>query len=89
MRLKFGQQSRLPLGLKRWFTKFATDYISNRHILRQQIDVLTKYPNCFHPVEKSSHVLLCNNSKTKSNFNLNMKKLETTLLETKTLSSSL
>ena len=38
-------------------------------------------------MEKSSRVLLCNNSKTKSNFDSNIKQLKTTLSETKTLPS--
>ena len=77
--------NQLPLGLKRWFAKFATGCIGNKHKFNQRSDVSAKCPNCSHPVEKSSHVLLCNDSKTKSNFNSNMKQLKTTLSETKTL----
>ena len=79
--------NRLPLGLKRWFNKFATGCIGNRYKLHQWGDGSAKCPNCPHPVEKSSYVFLCNNSKTISNFNSNMKQLETILSETKTLPS--
>ena len=77
--------NRLPVGLKRWFAKFTTGSIGNRHKLNQRGEGNAQCPNCSHPIEKSSHVLLCRNPKTKSNFKSNLKKIDKTLSENQTL----
>ena len=78
--------NRLPIGLKRWLAKFNTGFIGNRHKLHQRGEIgNAKCPNCPHPIEKSSHVLLCKNLKTKSRFNSNLTKIRTTLSDNQTL----
>ena len=78
--------NRLPIGLRRWLVKFTTGCIGNRHKLHQRGEVGTaKCPNCSFPIEKSSHVLLCSNQKTKSNFNLNLAKIRNCLSTNQTL----
>lgn len=77
--------NRFPVRLKRWLAKFTTGTIGNRHKLHQRDEGTAQCSNCSHHIEKSSHVLLCRNSKTKSNFNLNLKKVKTSLSDNQTL----
>ena len=61
--------NRLPARLKQFFHKFSTGNIGNRHKLCKRNE--SEYPRCLlcdHDVEKSSHVLLCNNDETKNNL---------------------
>ena len=57
---------RLSSGLQRWFVKFTTGFIGNQHMLHKRNQVSTPgCPHCGHSIEKSSHVLNCNNEKQK------------------------
>ena len=77
---------RLPLGLRRFFWKFSTGQIGNRHMLctREEIDT----PRCLlcdHPEEKLSHVLQCDNEHMKLQFKSRIKSgLPSTLKDQKT-----
>lgn len=65
--------NRLPIGLKRMNVKFTSGFIGNRHKMHQRKHYPSaKCPHCDFEVEKSSHVLRCNNRKTKIEFNKNI-----------------
>ena len=65
--------NRLPIGLKRMNVKFTSGFIGNRHKMHQRKHYPSaKCPHCDFEVEKSSHVLRCNNRNTKIEFNKNI-----------------
>ena len=78
--------NRLSIGIRRFFWKFSTGQIGNRHMLRHQGEIESpRCLNCDHPVEKSLHVLQCANEATKLHFESLVKtKLDLTLTEQKT-----
>ena len=77
--------NRLPMGLKRFNVKFTSGWIGNRHKLHQwkQIDS-PKCLNCNSPVEKSSHVLRCNNPLAKKEFNNKLPEIKKVLKKSNT-----
>ena len=60
--------------------KYVVQYRNRDNTEKLKHDEVTRIIN-------TDHVLLCDNSKTKHNFNSNMRQLEKTLSETKTLPS--
>lgn len=76
---------KLPTGLKRFNSKFTSGFIGNRHKLHQYNGCSSpKCPNCDFLIEKSSHVLKCNNPLAKAEFSKKLKEIKTTLSETAT-----
>ena len=62
--------NRLPVGLKRMNVKFTSGFIGNRYKLKQRKHYdSSKFPHCDFVLEKSSHVLRCNNRNTEIEFN--------------------
>ena len=76
---------RLPVGLQRWNVKFTTGCLGTRHMLHHwnKFDS-PQCPNCDHHTEKSSHVLRCNNQKTKTQFKKNLSDIKKCLSKSET-----
>ena len=78
--------NRLSIGIRRFFWKYTSGHVGNRHMLWRREEIET--PRCLlcnHDKEKSSHVLQCNNESTKLNFETRVRTvLNRTLNEQKT-----
>ena len=65
--------------------KFTSGFIGNCHKLHQRKHYPSaKCPHCDFEVEKSSHVLRCNNHKTKIEFNKNINSVQKHLSQQET-----
>ena len=66
--------TRLQTGYQRFYTKFVSGHIGNRHKLHQRGHAdKAECPNCQKKrIEKSSHVLRCSNLRTRIRFQRQM-----------------